>query len=340
LTPETLEITSPEVRAYEFATPVEEWKRARAELAGRADWIVPVGHISVDEARELARSDPRLALIVSGHSHTYLKQGEREGEALIVQSGSKASALGRVDVWLDPLTFRVLRSEAQLIDLLEVEAQNVRELPQVSAVTQACAALAARAAEALKTVVGELGTPLSRVVHDGCSAPGSWIADALRARMQADIGVHNRGGTRCDLPAGKITRRDLFELLPFDNWSVSVELSGEQIEAFVRRSLESGKHTGMDFSGLRLIVQRRPDGSRRLLRIEVTGVPLDKAKSYSVATNSFLAQGGDGAQEFAAAAARREDPILLRDLMELQFAATPRITLPMDATLRYAEESP
>jgi len=340
LTPETLEITSHEVRAFEFATPAQELDRARAELAGQFDLIVPVGHIAVEEARELARHDPRLALIVSGHSHTYLKQGERVGETLIVQSGSKASALGRVDLWLDPSSFAPLRSEARLIDLLDAPTPEQLALPQVAAVAAACDRLAARAAESLKTVVGELTAPLSRAVEGGCSAPGSWIADTLRARMQADIGVHNRGGTRCDLPAGPLTRRDLFELLPFDNDVVAVELSGAQVESFVRRSLESGKHTGMDFSGLCLVVRRASDASLRLSRIEIEGQALDPLKLYRVATNSFLAQGGDGALEFSAARARTTDPILLRDMMEQALARSPKLTPPQDAARRYVEEQP
>lgn len=340
LTPETLEITSREVRAYDFATPAQEIDRARAELAGLADLIVPVGHIAVEEARELALHDPKLALIVSGHSHTYLKQGERVGETLIVQSGSKASAVGRVDLWLDPRTFAPLRSEARLIDLLEEPSKQQLALPQVAPIAAACEQLAARAADALKVVVGELTSPLTRAVQNGCSAPGSWIADALRQRMQADIGVHNRGGTRCDLPAGPLTRRDLFELLPFDNDVVAVELSGAQVESFVRRSLESGKHTGMDFSGLRIVVRRETDGTRRLSRIEIDGRAIEPAKRYRVATNSFLAGGGDGAVEFAAARSRTSDPILLRELMEEVLLESRKATLPQDAAQRYVEEAP
>jgi len=340
LTTSTPEITSPELRAYDFATASEELERARREIGAKADLIIPVGHIAVEEARELARHEPQLALIVSGHSHTYLKQGEREGNTLIVQAGSKSSALGRVDLWLDPQTFAPLRSEAQLIDLLDdPKAAPVADASVVS-IRKACEALAARASASLAVAVGELTTPLSRDAIDGCSPPGSWIADAFRARMHSDVGVHNRGGTRCDLAAGPVTRRQLFELLPFDNNVVEVELGGEELQKLVARSIENKRHIGLDFSGLTLFVRRQADGTLRVSRIEVGGKALDPKAAYRVATNSFLAGGGDGAVEFQAGKARREDPAMLREVMEEVFAREKRVAMPSDAKQRFVEELP
>lgn len=340
LTTSTPEITSPELRAYDFATASDEMERARREIGTKADLIIPVGHISVAEARVLAQHDPKLALIVSGHSHTYLKQGERVGETLIVQSGSKASALGRVDLWLDPKTFAPLRCEAHLIDLLDEPNASAAEDVKVAAIRAACDGLVQHASASLAVVVGELTAPLSRNVVDGCSAPGSWIADAFRARMKADIGVHNRGGTRCDLAAGPITRRSLFELLPFDNNVVAIELSGEQVLTLVRRSIEGTTHIGFDYSGLTLFVRRQPDGSMKLVRIEIGSSALDPKRAYRIATNSFLANAGDGAVEFQAGKARVEDPALLREVMEDVLVREKRVAMPQDAKQRVVEELP
>ncbi len=340
LTTVTPEITHVETRALAFANCAEELRRARAEIGDKADLIVPVGHISVEEARELAKFEPGLPLIVSGHSHTYLKQGLRAGETLIVQAGSKASALGRVDLWLDPGTFAVVRTEARLIDLIEEPGDPLLTLPWVAAVSRACLELISRASADLETVVGELEEPLQRAPVAGCSPPGLWIADALRERMGADIGVHNRGGTRCDLEAGPLTRRDLFELLPFDNEIVALELSGAQLESAVRRSIEGTTHTGLDFSGLKLFVRRQTDRSLRLLRIEIGSKALDPKLTYRVATNSFLANGGDGLAEFQAATTRVVDPALMREALEAHVAKSPRVRMPRNFSERFAEEGP
>ena len=158
--------------------------------------------------------------------------------------------------------------------------------------------------------------------------------------MKSDIGVHNRGGTRCDLAAGPVTRRHLFELLPFDNDAVAMDLSGEQVLSLARRSIEETKHIGLDFSGLTLFVRRQADNTLRLARIEVGGRALDPKATYRVATNSFLATGGDGAVEFQAGKKKTEDPALLREMMEDEFAGHKRVSLPNDAAGRFVEEQP
>ena len=62
---------------------------------------------------------------------------------------------------------------------------------------------------------------------------GNWIADVFRAGTGADFAIHNRGGIRKRLVPGPLTRRDLFELLPFDNDLVTMTLTGAELEAMM-----------------------------------------------------------------------------------------------------------
>jgi 2',3'-cyclic-nucleotide 2'-phosphodiesterase (5'-nucleotidase family) len=319
LTTSTPEITHPDARSLAFAQPAEELERVRREIGDRADLIVPVGHISVDESRRLAKAAPDLPLIVSGHSHTYLKEGVREGDTLIVQTGSKGSALGRVDLWFDPATHRVVKSEARVENLLDEPAAQWRS----ASIETACAALVEHASAELREVVGELEAPLVRHMETGSSAPGNWVADAMKKRMGADVALHNKGGTRSDLSAGPVTRRDLFELLPFDNNIVAMTLTGEQLLSLVRRTIENTEHKGCDYSGMLVVIERDANGAQHLTAVKVGGEPVDPARDYRVATNSFLADGGDGLIELRNGRDRREDPILMRDLMEEEFRDAP-----------------
>src|SRR5205085_11423188 len=70
---ETPEITHPDARELTFVDPARALAEVRTELAGRADWILPLTHLGVDSDRELARAHPDLPLVVGGHSHTFLK---------------------------------------------------------------------------------------------------------------------------------------------------------------------------------------------------------------------------------------------------------------------------
>lgn len=323
VTPETPDITHPDARTLRFVDPVEALGAARAELRGRADLVIPVGHVGIAAGRRLAAAYPDLPVVVTGHAHTMLERGVREGRTLIVQAGAKAAVLGRVDLWLDPRTHAVERSRARLIGLLDEPAPEDRS-PELELL---CRVLVEESDAELSKVAGELtAAPARRPlagVRNSSSAAGNWIADAMRARTGADVAMHNRGGTRADLEAGLVTRRDLFELLPFDNELTTMTLTGAELEAVVRQSVEGGTHAPLDYSGLVAYVESDPP---RLERVEVAGQPLDPARDYRVTVNTFLAEGGDAYAPLVAGRYRITDPILLRDLLALQFDGQQRVT--------------
>ncbi len=61
---------------------------------------------------------------------------------------------------------------------------------------------------------------------------GNFIADAQREAAGADVGFMNTSGIRKNMPAGSITKRDLFEILPFRNILMKFELTGRQIRIY------------------------------------------------------------------------------------------------------------
>jgi 5'-nucleotidase len=329
LTPATPSITHKDAGRLIFEDPVVAITHAKEELAGQYDLMIPVGHIGLDDGARIAKVHPELALIVTGHSHTYLKQGQREGDTLLVQAGSKAAAVGRVDLWFDPTADRVTESKARLIDLTDEPAAEYRNA-KVDAI---CDKLVAQSAVELEQVVGELTQPLRAGKGPFSTIAGDWMADLMRARTGADVGIHNRGGTRAEIEAGPVTRRAVFEVWPFDNNVVTVSMTGEQLANCVRQSIEGTAHSGLDFSGLRAFVDVSIANSKpalKLTRIEIGGRELDRAHNYRVAMNSFLADGGDSYEDITHAHDRSEDPILLRDLALEEFVRAHKVTPPAD----------
>lgn len=330
LTPATPEITHRDARELEFVEPARALTRVRAQLAGRVDWILPITHLGVDDDRKLARAHPDLPLIVGGHSHTYLKHGVREGDTRIVQTGSKASGVGRVDLWFERATWKVVESRARVVDLVDEPAVSDRN----AAVDAICRELESRSEAEMKVVVGEFTGPLTRSKNPLESSPaGNWIADALRAHTRADVGLMNRGGIRCDLAAGPITRRHLFEISPFDNVVSVLTLTGAELFDVMRRSVEGEAHSGLEVSGLELEVEMGRSKQRRLAAIHVGEKPLDRAATYRVVMNSFMADGGDAYLEKREGAGRVDEPVLIREMLELALRAQPRVQ--PDASNRY-----
>jgi 2',3'-cyclic-nucleotide 2'-phosphodiesterase (5'-nucleotidase family) len=192
----------------------------------------------------------------------------------------------------------------------------------------------------MKREVGELAAPLKAGRGPFSTVASSWVADLVRERMGADVGLHNRGGTRAEIDAGAVTVREVFEMLPFDNDVVLLEVPGSVLEAVVRGAIEGTVHSGLDYSGMRVFVRsRQEEGATRLafVRIEIAGAPLEPQKLYRVALNSFLAGGGDGFKELARSTKLAQDPILLRELAEAALVSAGRITPPADA--RIVEEA-
>jgi 5'-nucleotidase len=333
ITPVTPQITHPDARTLDFIDPIKALAQAKTELAGKVDWILPLTHLGVADDRALARSDPGLPLIVGGHSHTYLKEGVVEGTTRIVQTGSKAGSLGRVDLWLDPATHKVVELRARLIDLNEEARPEFRNAP----LEALCKKLEDQSAERMKEVIGELEDALVRAKSPyASSTAGNLIADAVREHARADVGLMNRGGIRCDLPAGKVTRRDVFEIVPFDNNVSVLTMSGAKLLEMIRRAVEGTAHSGLEVSGLEIDVTAKKGGKHKLAGLKVGGKDLDPNAMYRVAMNSFMADGGDAYLETKDGpdrVRRVDEPLFLRELLEHLF--TTRVKVKPDATNRY-----
>jgi len=331
LTPVTPEITHPDARRLRFEDPIAALARVRAELEDEVDWLLPLTHLGTTDDLQLARAHPDLALILGGHSHTYLKDGAREGEVLVCHVGSKASAVGRTDLFFDGVTHELLELRYRIVDLLDAPAPEYVD----ARVEELCAALVEESEIEMSRVVGRLAAPLERNLGRYRSSPaGNLLTDVMRARFGADVAIQNRGGIRCDLAAGEVTRRDLFELLPFGNTLVAMTLSGAELTACVRAAVEGTAHSGLELSGLVVEVAVDDDENGRLVRLLVGGEPVEPDRDYRLVTNSFLAGGGDAYPGLSEGRDRREDPAPLRDLLEEHLATAGAVSPPTED--RYA----
>ena len=174
--------------------------------------------------------------------------------------------------------------------------------------------------------MGELTAPLTRSRHPLETAPaGNLITDVMRERTGAAVAIQNRGGIRCDLAAGTVTRRDLFEILPFGNHLVTVTLTGAELMATLRRAVEGQAHSGLEFSGLVLEVREGARGNK-LLRVMVGDELLVSGREYRVTMNSFLAGGGDAYLELSGERDRVDDRTILRVVLEEAFAGGDALT--------------
>ena len=136
------------------------------------------------------------------------------------------------------------------------------------------------------------------------TAFGNFIADAVRAATGADVAIINGGGIRGDrqYPAGlKITRKDMFNEMPFGNKAVMIEVLGRDLREILENGVRfAGKGDGRfaQISGMRIKGRKDAVPGSKLTGIEIGGAALDEAKLYKVATSDFMASGKEGYDAF------------------------------------------
>jgi 2',3'-cyclic-nucleotide 2'-phosphodiesterase (5'-nucleotidase family) len=282
------------VAGLRFASPerllpgiISEVRREGATL------VVLLSHFGLAEDMRLAAAVHGIDIIVGGHSHTALADPLRSGQTIVVQAGARGLYLGVLELTIDEKTGK-LESATENGELKTVwsgpgdaaDAETARLVGRYEA----------KLKPMLDEVVGETRIDLTRRT-DGESSLGDVIADSMRAPTGAQIAIQNSGGIRADIPAGRITMERVYMALPFDDDLVCMDLTGEALLDIFEKAA-AGRRGLLQVSGLEVAYAVGADGRRKVTGMRVGGAPLDKAKSYRVVTNDFLAEGGDGLTGF------------------------------------------
>lgn len=133
---------------------------------------------------------------------------------------------------------------------------------------------------------------------------GNLIADTWRQTQGTDIGLQNGGGIRNSIAAGPITLADVLAVQPFGNTVVRLSITGAQLLEAMENGVsqvQEGSGRYPQISGMTLVYDSSKPAGSRVLKITVGDQPLDPARVYTLATNSFVGNGGDGYAVFAQA---------------------------------------
>nr|WP_322623838.1 5'-nucleotidase [uncultured Flavobacterium sp.] len=151
-----------------------------------------------------------------------------------------------------------------------------------------------------------------------------------RHNLHVDIALLNHGGIRSILPKGNITARNAYEIMPFENSLVVIELKGQQIFEMAQYIIKEKKPHPL--SGMEIHIGA--DGTMKSVTVQGKGV--NPTKSYLVATNDYLSNGGDSMTFFATVTQKYDLDYKLRNLFIDYFKEVD--TLPIIRTERVIQD--
>jgi 2',3'-cyclic-nucleotide 2'-phosphodiesterase (5'-nucleotidase family) len=143
-----------------------------------------------------------------------------------------------------------------------------------------------------------------------------------REKKTCDISILNNGGIRALVPMGNVTARSAFEVMPFENSGVVLELKGAQVLEFVNFFIKEKKPHPI--AGLSFTIT----ADNKAKDIKVGEAPLDLEKIYYVATNDYLATGGDRMEFFLKAIKKHTLDYKLRDMLIDYFIDVDVVSVP------------
>ena len=297
-TPETVYKSHPaNTEGLEFFDPVIASKLMVAKLEDDVDVIVGLVHLGLDESsihtsRLVAENVEGIDLIVDGHSHTELPEGLMVGNTLIAQAGGYDNNVGIVDLVVK--NGMVTSKSARLIN--KEEAAELEPDPAITAII-------AEVKEANDLITEEFVSENSielvgerEFVRTGETNLGNLITDSMVEFTGADVALTNGGGIRASIPADDITVGDVITVLPFGNYVVTIDVTGAEIVEALEHGLSAYPETLGAFphiAGMNVVFDPSQEVGSRVVEVTVGEEELDMEATYSLATNDFLAAGGD-----------------------------------------------
>jgi len=299
------------VVGLQFLSPADAVEKYVRELREKNKVVIVLSHIGCHADIRLAQKVAGIDVIVGGHTHTRIEKPVVSGKTYIVQAFEHAKVIGILDLTLENDCI------VKVSGRLEPVTPDGKESKAVGAVV---AKYQKQVDAIMNKTVGSAADDL-----DGANVRlketnlGNLIADILRKTSGADAAIINGGTIRTSIRQGRVKVSDVYAVVPFDNYIVAVKLTGRQI----RDTLEHGVSGVEDeegrfpqISGLAFTYDRMAPRGSRVKDVLIGGKPVVAEKEYTVATNDFLAAGGDGYKAFGDAVKSSTDYAVIGGAMK------------------------
>jgi 5'-nucleotidase / UDP-sugar diphosphatase len=246
------------------------------------------------DAQEIAHEVEGIDFMVGGHIHKGFPEPWEDPvtHTLVVQGYAYGSGIGHITLKIDKETRTISGyelpaiREGMMVTMFEDQFIPESEIADVIAKQQAIAE------KGMDEVIGTAAIHLTKD-GDAQSLIGNMVCDAMLWASEADFSFLNLGGVRGDIGKGPITYRDVFNVMPFDNALVVLEINGKMLKEIIEFRVSGSRH-GLRTAGAKIEYDRRRPDFERVIRLEVAGENWQPDRIYRVATTDFLVQGNAG----------------------------------------------
>ncbi|WP_040196748.1 bifunctional metallophosphatase/5'-nucleotidase [Candidatus Soleaferrea massiliensis] len=260
-----------------------------------------------------------IDVLIAGHEHATVDTlyPDADGrQVTVVETGKYFENAGNLSITYDTEQNSVAAVWETL--LTAGDAKALESDPAVAGLLQT---IGERQSERLTQAVGPTGQDLEgrwENLRIGETNLGRVVTQAYLDETGADIAFENAGGIRLGrvLPAGSITYQDVLDIAPFGNYIVTKQITGEAVLSILEQSIEVGLQnkrsydewvrTGSDqvrwpdnsgsylqFGGITAVYDPDKPQGQRVQSVQVGSEALDPDRLYTIATNNFVALGGD-----------------------------------------------
>ncbi|WP_159979410.1 bifunctional metallophosphatase/5'-nucleotidase [Roseobacter cerasinus] len=303
LATDTVETSSPG-EGVVFQDEIEALKADVATLeAEGVDIIIALNHVGLNKDLDIAANVPGIDVVIGGHSHTLMSNDDDGTPAYpemvegtpVAQAYAYTKYLGHLTVTFDDAGAVTAASG----DPMVLDASVVPD----EAIAARIAEMGAPIEELKQRIVAETASEIVGS-RDVCRAQectmGNLIADAMLDRVKdqgVEIAIQNGGGIRASIDAGEVTMGEVLTVLPFQNTLSTFQVTGASIVDALENGvsqIEDGAGRFPQVAGMSYAFDVSQPAGSRVSDVMVSGAPIDPEKVYSVVSNNYVRNGGDG----------------------------------------------
>ncbi len=291
--------------------------------------IIVLSHNELDTEKKIAETYNSIDALITGHDHILIDPCLQLNNVCIFQAYQKGKYLGRLEMAYYPDDGESLIKDYRYYKITP-------ELKEDENVSRIINGYKEQLDAQFSDPIGRTETFLEgerQKIRCSETNLGNFIADSVRGFFNTDIVFINSGSVRSSINKGTISLGDIYNSLTFDNDIYILELTGKEIMEVLEKSFGINYNYGgfLIQSGLKIELEER-----EIKKVQVinAGEELLPDKSYKVAVNSFIANGGDH-YSILASKGKEKQYISLRDLVIDTIMAKKTINPSTDGRILY-----